>query len=105
MNQTMTIVRIYLQEGEHQLQSLLKRLQEVECVRGVTVFRGIAGYGESGRWHTAALLDLSLDLPLVVEFFDTPQRAAAVISDIMALIKPGHILSWDATLHHPTTKH
>ena len=61
-----TMVRIYLTEGQHLLKQLLAQLHDEEKVRGVTVFRGISGFGRSGKMHSASLLDLSLDLPLVV---------------------------------------
>ena len=94
-----TVVRIYLSEGHSQLENLLKRLHDWEKVRGVTVFRGIAGFGAGGELHTAKLLDLSLDLPLVVEFFDEPQKVAAIIDHLNTTIKPGHILSWTAHIN------
>lgn len=47
MNMTeVTMVRIYLSEKNGQLDNLVKRLHDWEKVRGVTVFRGISGYGE-----------------------------------------------------------
>ena len=92
------VVRIYLREGESQLESLLKRLQEWEHVRGVTVFRGIAGFGDSGELHTSKFLDLSLDLPLVVEFFDSPDKVDAIIEHLGDSIKPGHILRFSASI-------
>lgn len=94
-----TVVRIYLSEGHSQLDNLLKRLHDWEHVRGVSVFRGIAGYGDSGTLHTSKLLDLSLDLPLVVEFFDEPDKAAEIIEHLAGTVKPGHILSWSARIN------
>ncbi len=91
-------VRIYLTEGEGRLQGLLKRLHDEEQVQGVTVFRGISGFGSSGRFHSSTLLDMSLDLPLVVEFFDVPQKVNAILEHIRGDIDPGHIVSWPATL-------
>jgi PII-like signaling protein len=97
MNTTeVTVVRIYLNEGHAQLDALLKRLQSFEHLRGVTVFRGIAGFGDSGHLHTAKLVDLSLELPLVVEFFDAPAKVAAALQHLESHIKPGHVLSWTA---------
>jgi PII-like signaling protein len=94
-----TVVRIYLSEGHAQLDNLLKRLHDWEHVRGVTVFRGIAGFGDSGQLHTSKLVDLSLDLPLVVEFFDDPERVEQTIEHLGTVIKPGHILSWSARIN------
>lgn len=94
-----TVVRVYLSEGHSSLENLLKRLHDWEKVRGVTVFRGIAGFGDGGELHTARLLDLSLDLPLVVEFFDEPAKVEAIIEHLNTTIKPGHILSWSAYIN------
>ncbi|MEJ2452399.1 MAG: DUF190 domain-containing protein, partial [Gammaproteobacteria bacterium] len=74
MNSEVTVVRIYLTEGETQLKHLLKRLRDWEKLRGVTVFRGITGYGNSGVIHGADIIDLSMHLPIVLEFFDTPDK-------------------------------
>ncbi len=92
------VVRIYLREGESQLEDLLERLKEREHVRGVTVFRGIAGFGDSGEVHTSKFIDLSLDLPLVVEFFDSPEKVDATIEHLKDSVKPNHILRFSATV-------
>ncbi len=94
-----TVVRIYLSEGEAQLNNLLKRLHDWEHLRGVTVFRGIAGFGDDGKLHTGKLVDLSLNLPLVVEFFDNPDKVAQTMEHLAAEIKPGHMMSWTATVN------
>lgn len=100
MNGTeVTVVRVYLSEGQGQADHLLKRLHDWEHVRGVTVFRGIAGFGSSGKLHTSKLVDLSLDLPLIVEFFDTPDKVAAILDHLKHDIKPGHMLSWTARVN------
>jgi hypothetical protein len=91
-----TVVRIYLSEKEGQLESLLRRLHDWEKVKGVTVFRGISGFGESGEMHSARLVDLSLNLPVVVEFFDEPDKVVSIIEHIHNSIKPGHIIHWTA---------
>ena len=91
-------VRIYLTEGEGNMQDLLKCLHDEEKVQGVTVFRGISGFGKSGKMHSSSLLDMSLDLPLVIEFFDVPQKVSDILEHIRKDIDPGHIVSWPATL-------
>ena len=98
-NSKITMVRIYLTEGDHQFEKLMAILHDEEKVRGVTAFRGIAGFGQSGKMHSSTLIDLSLDLPLVVEFFDAPEKVKQVLTHLNTLIKPGHIVSWPAQVN------
>lgn len=90
------MVRIYLTEGQHLMRELVELLHDRERVRGVTVFRGIAGFGSSGALHTTSLVDLSLDLPLVLEFFDTPERVEQVLATLEKYVEPRHIVVWPA---------
>lgn len=92
------MVRIYLTEAEAHLSSLLEHLNDEHKVRGVTVFRGIAGFGQSGKMHSSSLLDVSLDLPVVIEFFDEPEKAAAMIESLYPKVGAGHIVSWPVNL-------
>jgi hypothetical protein len=94
-----TVVRIYLTEGQHQFQRLMGILHDEEKVCGVTAFRGIAGFGRSGRMHSSTLLDVSLDLPLVLEFFDEPGKVERVLDRLDQLVKPGHLLTWSAEVN------
>ena len=93
-----TFVRIYLTEGKGRMEGLLKRLHDEEKVQGVTVFRGITGFGSSGKLHATSLIDMSLDLPLVIEFFDVPDKISSILEHIRRDIDPGHIVSWQGTL-------
>jgi len=93
-----TCVRVYLTEGEGSMETLLRRLHDEEKVQGVTVFRGICGFGKSGTMHSSSLLDMSLDLPLVIEFFDVPEKVDSILEHLRKQIEPGHIVSWPATL-------
>lgn len=94
-----TVVRIYLTEGESLLNTLLVKLHDDEKVRGVTVFRGISGFGKSGVVHSATLLDLSLDLPVIIEFFDAPDKVRRILSHLKELLPPGHVVSWAAQVN------
>jgi len=91
-----TVVRVYVVEGEGRLEAMLRRLHDDEKVRGVTVFRGVSGFGPSGHMHSSRMIDLSLDLPIVVEFFDTPARVKEILGHLDALFKPGHVVTWQA---------
>ncbi|MFO7547919.1 MAG: DUF190 domain-containing protein [Acidimicrobiia bacterium] len=63
-----------LHDGRPLFESILHVLRR-EGLAGATVFRGIAGFGASSRIHTARVLRLSEDLPIVIECVD---RAAAI---------------------------
>ncbi len=100
MNATdVTMVRVYINEGSGKLKTLSKYLHDESKVHGVTVFRGITGFGKSGRYHSSTLMDLSLDLPVVIEFFESPERAAAIIAHLDTQLEPGHIVFWNARMN------
>ncbi len=95
------VVRIYLREAEHGkrrtlMHEVLSLLHDQHRVQGVVVFRGIAGFGDSGEVHAADLLRLNVDLPIVVEFFDRPEVAQAALKVLDTMIPAKHILCWRA---------
>jgi len=92
-------VRVYLTEAEGKLEKLLECLHDDKKVMGVTVYRGISGFGKHGKMHSSSLLDISLNLPLVIEFFDTPEKTDSIIEFLYTKLDPGHIVSWPATLY------
>ena len=92
------MIRIYLSEHEGRLPKVLSLLHDDLKVRGLSVFRAVTGYGNSGRWHTTSLVDLSLDLPLVVEFFDEPDLARTALERLGTVCKPGHVVEWPARM-------
>lgn len=100
MNESeVTFVRIYLHEAKAHIQELMQYLHDESKVQGVTVFRGITGFGSSGKIHSSKLIDMSLDLPIVIEFFDAPEKIAPIIEHLNTLIKPGHIVYWSAKIN------
>jgi PII-like signaling protein len=58
-------------------------------IAGATVLRGIAGFGGSSRVHTAKILRLSEDLPIVIEIVDVPDRIAEFLPELDQLIGEG----------------
>ncbi|MFQ5642361.1 MAG: DUF190 domain-containing protein [Thiogranum sp.] len=98
--ETVTFVRVYLTEADRTLEPLLKRLHDQEKVRGVSVFRAMSGFGGSGVVHTASLVDLSLDLPVTVEFFDLPEKVDAILEHVSDLVEAGHIVRWQAEMNN-----
>ncbi len=98
---TVTMVRIYLHEGDKHVKQVLAWLHDEAGVRGVTVFRGVEGYGVHGKPRSSALLDLSLDLPVVVEFFDLPDRARTAIAGLEQQVAAYHVVHWQAEANVP----
>jgi uncharacterized protein len=94
-----TVVRVYLTEGQGKLKELLNYLHDESRVHGVTVFRGITGFGRSGRMHSSTLLDMSLDLPLVIEFFEETPKAQVIIRHLHTMLEPGHVVWWPAAMN------
>ncbi len=99
-----TVARVYLTEREAHLDRLVEHLRTEERVRGLTVFRAVAGFGPSGHVHSAHLVDLAADLPLVVEFFDAPERVTAILAQLRSWLPPGPIVTWSAELDLPSTQ-
>lgn len=98
---TVTMVRVYIKEGDkvqgHDLMhTIFKLLHDEYKVHGVTVFRGVAGFGTHGEVHADDLLRLNVHLPLVLEFFDEPATVEVVLPRIQDLVSPGHIVFWTA---------
>jgi PII-like signaling protein len=94
-----TIARVYLTEGKHVHKKILDRLHNEEKVKGVTMFRAVSGYGSSGVVHEATLVDLSFNLPLVIEFFDSDEKIKQVINDLKDLVEPDHVITFAAESH------
>jgi PII-like signaling protein len=87
------MVRIFFGESDkwhHQsLQAaLLERLRR-EGFAGATVFRGVAGFGANSVIHTTRLLDLSGDLPIVVEVVDTAEEVERLIPILDEMMDDG----------------
>lgn len=95
-------VRVYLSEAEksnnHNLmQEIFRRLHDEHKIHGVTVFRGIAGFGRHGQVRAADLLRINVNLPLVVEFFDDPEAVDEALVWLQEKVPPGHIVIWEGS--------
>ncbi|CAN5415319.1 DUF190 domain-containing protein [soil metagenome] len=94
-----TMLRVFITEQEHLLEPIMKHLHNELKVRGVTVMRGIVGFGSSGEVHRSSLLDLSLNLPLVIECFDDTSKSTEILEYLKTMVDSGHIISWEAECH------
>ena len=91
-----TIARIYIMEGHDQLNEAFDILRDEEKIIGVTIIRGIEGFGEDREVHTSSLLTLSLELPLIIEFYDEPEKVEKAIQELQSRLDFKHIVSWSA---------
>lgn len=71
-------------------QAILEYLRK-EGAAGATVTRGIAGFGRQSLIHTAAILRLSLDLPVVITWIDAPERVERLLPGVRQLAGSGVI--------------
>ncbi len=60
-------------------------------IAGVSVFRGLAGYGANGVVHTSKIEMLSMDLPLKVEAVDTEENINRVLPDVYEVVEKGMV--------------
>lgn len=91
-----TMVRIYITEASHLLKQIISYLKSDVNIRGISVFRAISGFDDTGN-HTSSLIDLSLDLPLTVEFFDDDKsKVETAVTHLSQLVKREHIVMWEA---------
>jgi PII-like signaling protein len=95
-----TLMRIFIGESDraadgprrgHPLYHALLELLRERNFAGATVLRGIEGFGASAKLHTANLLDLSLDLPIVVEVIETEERIQELLPELDEMIGGGLI--------------
>jgi len=89
------LMRIHIGERDkHEGRPLYAQIVEMLRQRhyaGATVYRAIMGFGASSRIHTDRFLELSLDLPIVVECVETEEKIEAILPAIDAMIGGGLI--------------
>ena len=87
------LLRIFIGESDkHRGRPLHEAIVEEARRRGLagaTVLRGFLGFGANSRIHTAKILRLSEDLPVVIEIVDSPERIEAFLPDLDELITDG----------------
>lgn len=89
------LLRIFIGEtdrwGGKPLYEAIVRLVRAEGLAGATVLRGIEGFGADSRLHTARILRLSEDLPVVVEVVDTEENIRRVLPRLDEMIAEGMV--------------
>lgn len=87
-------------EGKSLYYAIILKLRELDVV-GATVSRGVAGYGVDKLVKKAGILDLSADLPMVIEAVDTEEKINSVLPVISQMVGRGliYVLDIDVVKH------
>ena len=90
-----TLMRIHIGEsdkwhGKPLYEAIVEMLRK-EKFSGVTVLRGVAGYGGSSVYHTDKILRLSQDLPVILEIVESNERIEQILPRLDAMVEGGLI--------------
>ncbi len=88
-----TLLRIFIGESDrwqhHPLyEAIVLKARELHLA-GATVLRGPMGFGKSSRLHTAKILRLSMDLPMVIEIVDEEAKIQSFLPLLDEMMKGG----------------
>lgn len=89
------LLRIFIGESDREpgrdrplFEAIVRRAREAHLA-GATVLRGPMGFGRHSRVHTAKLLELSTDLPIVIEIVDAEEKVEAFLPIVDELVTEG----------------
>lgn len=87
------LLRIFIGESDrwyHQplYEAIVLKAREMQLA-GATVLRGPMGFGKSSRLHTAKILRLSMDLPIVIEIVDSEDKINSFLPALDEMMKGG----------------
>jgi uncharacterized protein len=89
------LLRIFIGESDKHgrkplYQAIVEMLRE-EGMAGATVLRGVEGFGANSHLHTARILRLSEDLPIVIEVADTAEKIEAIMPKLDEMVTDGMV--------------
>ena len=89
------LLRVFLGEsdrwhGKPLYQAIVERVRK-EGLAGATVLRGIEGFGADSRLHTARILRLSEDLPVVIEIVDSAEQIERILPVLDEMVGEGMV--------------
>src|SRR2546422_3082935 len=102
------LLRIFVGESDrwhHQplYEAIVLKARELGLA-GATVLRGPMGFGATSRLHTAKVLRLSMDLPIVIEIVDAAEKIDEFLPQLDALMKGGLVTLEDVrVIRHRAT--
>ena len=87
------LLRIFIGEADKfagkPLYEAIVKLARQRGMAGATVIRGLMGFGADSRMHTAKILRLSEDLPVIIEIVDESEKIEALLPELDQMIKEG----------------
>ncbi len=89
------LLRIFVGEsdrwhGKPLYQAIVERVRK-EGLAGATVIRGIEGFGADSRLHTARILRLSEDLPVLIEIVDSAEQIERILPVLDEMVGEGMV--------------
>jgi PII-like signaling protein len=89
------LLRIFLGESDRfdhkPLHEVIVMKARQMHLAGATVLRGAMGFGKSSRMHTAKILRLSMDLPIVIEIVDSEEKINAFLPALDSIMRGGMV--------------
>ena len=103
------LLRIFIGEsdkvGHKPLYEVIVLKAREAGLAGATVLRGVMGFGKNSVLHTAKILRLSEDLPMVVEIIDSVEKIEAFLPTLATLISDGLVtLEKVKVIHYEASK-
>ena len=96
------LLRVFIGESDRwQDKPLYEAIVQEARARGLagaTVFKGVEGFGAHSRVHTARILRLSEDLPILVEIVDTEEKVQAFLPVLDGMVQEGLVTIEKATV-------
>lgn len=88
-------LRVYIGEADHWkgkalYHAIVLKAKELDLA-GATVLRGLMGYGANSRIHTAKIVDLSSDLPILIEIIDNEEYIARLLPYLDEMVQEGMV--------------
>lgn len=101
VNENSVLLRIFMGESdqfEHKplYEQIIQKVRDLGLA-GATVLRGTAGFGANSVVHKASLLDMSSDLPMVIEIVDSQEKISLLLPHLQQMVQEGMI-----TMEHVT---
>ena len=90
------LLRVFLGESDRDengrplYETIVRRARELGLA-GATVLRGVEGFGANSVIHNAALLEMSTDLPIIIEIVDREAKVQEVLPQLDQMVKEGMI--------------